>query len=198
MKVLTAHEFMMGGRMVLGKVISAVELSWGPVQVELLLGNTIFEPVIAHVKSFGFFHADCGVENTVSRGIVGFQGSASRRLFVAHFFKGSDHGNSLLGVEKKTTGFGFGGRGSNSANGFAEDMNSTIGLGIRRGGDGTVEASQEKMSGCSAASIGKDEIGGIGADGEDHVACVVPDRGIGMSGKVVEKHVAGLLGVLCR
>jgi hypothetical protein len=100
MKILMAHEFMMGGRMVLGEIICTVQFSWGPVQVELFLGNAIFEPMVAHVKSLGFFHAYGGVENTVSRGVVGFQGSACGRLLVSHFLEGSDHGDSFLGVQE--------------------------------------------------------------------------------------------------
>ena len=61
MKILVAHEFMMGRRMVLGEIIRTVEFSWGPVQIELFLGNTIFEPMVSHVESFGFLHADRGV-----------------------------------------------------------------------------------------------------------------------------------------
>jgi hypothetical protein len=154
--------------------------------------------MVAHVEGFGFFHADSGVKDTVSSGVVGLQGSASRRLFVTHFFKGGDHGDGLLGVEKKATGFGFGGRGGDSSNRFAKDVYGTVGLGIRRGGDGTWEAGQEKMTRCTAASVWKHKIGGIGADGENHVAGVITDRGIRMCGEVVQEHVASLLGVLCR
>ena len=52
------------------------------------------------------------------------------------------------------------------------------------------------MAGRTAACVGQDEIGCVGAHGEDHVAGVVAYFGIGMRGKVVEEHVAGSLGVL--
>lgn len=90
MKILVAHEFMMGGRMVLGEIISTVQFSGRPIEIELFLGNTIFEPMVSHVKSFGFLHANRGVENTMRRRVVGLKGSAGRRLLVAHFFKGGD------------------------------------------------------------------------------------------------------------
>lgn len=54
------------------------------------------------------------------------------------------------------------------------------------------------MAGRAAASIGKDKVGRIGADGKDHVAGVETNFGIGMGGEVVEKHVAGSSGVFGR
>ncbi len=50
-----SHEFVMVGWVVLGKVIGSVEFARSPVEVELFLGNSVSQPVIAHVESFGFF-----------------------------------------------------------------------------------------------------------------------------------------------
>ena len=72
LKILRAHEFVMGGWVVLGKIISSVGFSGSPVKIELLLGNEIFKPMIAHLKSFGLFHANLGMKNTASRRVVGF------------------------------------------------------------------------------------------------------------------------------
>ena len=181
--------------MMLGEIISAVQFSGGPVEVELFLINAIFEPMVSHVESFGFFHAHGGVENTMCCRIVSLKRSASRRLFVPHFFEGGDHGDGFLGVEKETTGFGFRGRGSNRPNGFAKDVNGAIGGWSRRGTGGTRKSGQEKMTGSTAASVGKDKVCGIGADGKDHVAGMITDGGDGMCGKVVKEHVTGLSSV---
>jgi hypothetical protein len=186
MEIFVAHEFMMGGRMVLGEIISTVQFSGRPIEIELFLGNSIFEPMVSHVESFGFFHANRSVENTMGRRVVGFQGSAGGWLLVAHFFEGGDHRDSFLGVQEETTGFSFGGRSGNSPNGFAENVNSAVGGRIRRGTGGTGKTCQEKVTGGATASIGKNEIGSIGADGENHVASVITDGGIGMRGKVVQ------------
>ena len=54
------------------------------------------------------------------------------------------------------------------------------------------------MAGRSTACVGEDKVRGVGTDGEDHVAGVVADLGVGMSGQVVEEHVARSLSVLSR
>jgi hypothetical protein len=41
------------------------------------------------------------------------------------------------------------------------------------------------MSCGAAAGVGQDKIGGLGADGEDHIASVITDLGIWVRGKVV-------------
>ena len=74
-------------------------------------------------------------------------------------------------------------------------MNGTIGLGIwRRAGSGG-KGCKEKMAGSTAASIWKDKVGGIGGYGKDHVACIIANGSIGMSGEIVKKHVAGVFCV---
>ena len=75
MKILIAHEFVMGWRMMFGKIIGTVGFPRGPVEVKLLLSNAIFEPVVTHVKGFRLFHADLSMENAVSSGIVSLKWS---------------------------------------------------------------------------------------------------------------------------
>lgn len=82
-----------------------------------------------------------------------------------------------MGIEKETAGFCFGGRGGNSPNGFAEDMNSAIGDRIRGGTGGTRKGGKEKVTCGAAASVGKYKVGGVGADCKDHVAGVITDSG---------------------
>ena len=52
MKIAVAHEFVMPGRMMLGEVVSHVELSFPPNDLEMVLGNAIVEPIEAHVEGF--------------------------------------------------------------------------------------------------------------------------------------------------
>ena len=184
--------------MVLGKIITSTSVGFAgsPVKIELLLGNAILQPMISHVKSFGLFHANLGMKNTVSRRVVGFKESASRRLFRTHFFESSNHGNSLLGVEKEAAGFGFGGGCGGGANGLAKNMDGTIGLWIRRRAGSGGKGCKEKMACSTAASIRKDKVGGIGGYSKDHVAGIIANGSIGMRGEIVKKHVAGLFGVL--
>jgi hypothetical protein len=83
MKIIIAHEFMMCRRMVFRKVICTVGAPRGPVKVELLLSNAIFEPMITHVKGFRSCHADLSTENAMSSGIVSLKWSG--RLWMPHF-----------------------------------------------------------------------------------------------------------------
>jgi hypothetical protein len=53
----------MGWWKMFGEVIRTIGFALGPVEIELVLGNAIFEPVVTHVKSFGPFHVDLGSEN---------------------------------------------------------------------------------------------------------------------------------------
>lgn len=93
--------------------------------------------MIAHVEGFRFFHANLGVKYAMGGRVVGFEGNADRRLRMAHFFEGGNHGNGLLSIEKETASFGFGSGCSNRTNGLAENVNSTVGYGFRRVACGT-------------------------------------------------------------
>jgi hypothetical protein len=92
---------MMGRWVVFGKIISHIEASWGPVEIELELRDAILEPVVAHIESLRAFHADLNFEDVVGCRIVGLEGSPSGWLFVAHLFKGSDDRYGFLAVEKE-------------------------------------------------------------------------------------------------
>ena len=162
MKILIAHEFVMGWRMMFGKIIGTVGFPRGPVEVKLLLSNAIFEPVVTHVKGFRLFHADLSMENAVSSGIVSLKWSS--RLRMAHFNESSAYGNCLLGIEKEAAGFSFRGRGSNCAYSFAENMDGTVELGIWRQAGCTGEVGQEKMASSTTARIRESKIGSIGTD----------------------------------
>ncbi len=114
--------------------------------------DAIFEPVIAHVKGFGSFHADLGFENVMGSGVVGLKWGAFGRLLVAHFFKRSCHRNSFLCIHKEANCFGFGGGSRNSTNSFAEYVNGTIGGWLRRSSSGMI--AEKKQTSTTTASIG--------------------------------------------
>ena len=117
---------------------------------------------------------------------------------MTHFSKSSAHGNGFLSVKEKTASLCFRCRGSDSADGFAENMDSTIGLWVWRRAGSAGKVGKEEMAGGTTVSVGKDKISSVSAYGEDHIAGVGANRGIGMRRQVVEKHVAGLLfGVVC-
>jgi hypothetical protein len=109
LKVLIAHELVVCRWMMLGVIICTIFFTRSPIKIELVLGDPIFEPMITHVKGFGFLEPNLCVENAVSSGVVGFKWSASQRLFVTHFFESSADWYSILSIEKKCADFGFGG-----------------------------------------------------------------------------------------
>jgi hypothetical protein len=202
LKVLIAYELVVCRWMMFGIIICTICFTRGPIKIELVLGkNTILEPMIAHVKGFGFLETNLCMENAVSSsGVVGFKWSASERLFVAHFLKSSADRYSVLGIEKECSNFGFRGGSSNAAERFAKNiMNGTVWRWIWRRADGRRESGEEEMASSATASIGEDQIGSIGANSEHHVAGVIVDCCIRMRGKeVVKKHIAGSLVFFCR
>lgn len=114
---------------------------------------------------------------------------------MSHFFESCDDGHGFLGVEEETAGFGFGSRGSNAAECFAEYVDCAVRCWSGRIAGGTGKGGQEKVSGSAAAGIWKDEICCVGTDGKDHVAGVIADDGVGVGDQVIEKHVACLEGM---
>ena len=52
------------------------------------------------------------------------------------------------------------------------------------------------MTGGAATCVGKNKIGSIRTNGKNHVTGVITDGGIRMRREIVEKHVAGVFGVL--
>jgi hypothetical protein len=149
----------------------------------LALGHSIFEPMILHVKGFGYFHADLGLEDTRGSGVIGFERSDGGKLFVAHLFEGSDHGGRCLSIEKETASFGFRVRGSNGTECFVENMDGTVEFGCGRSANCTWEISEEIITGSTTACVGKDKVHGVGANGEDRATGVVSNGGIWVGGK---------------
>lgn len=49
---------------------------------------------------------------------------------------------------------------------------------------------QEIVASVAAASIGKDKVGGIRVDMQDHVAGMIPKDGGGVGGRIVQQHLA--------
>jgi len=69
-------------------------------------------------------------------GVVSFKRSVGLGLLVAHFFKGGNDGDSRLGIEKQRAGFGFRGRGGNTAERFAKNLVQWMApLGVGLGGE---------------------------------------------------------------
>jgi hypothetical protein len=79
--------------------------------------------------------------------------------------------------------------------GSAKNMDGTIKLGSGRQAGCNREIGQEEIASITTTGIWERKIGSIRADSKDHVAGVITDGGIGMSGELVKEHVAGLWGM---
>jgi hypothetical protein len=143
----------MVGRVVFGEIVRGIVAARGPVEVELFLLDSVKEPMPSHIEGFRFFQSDFGMKNTVGCGVVCFEWNATGWLRMPHFRQGGNDRHSFLCIEEQSSYFGFGSRGRNGANGFAEDMNGAVGFGTWGVTDGTRKIGEEEMSGRPTASI---------------------------------------------
>jgi hypothetical protein len=84
---------MMGGRMMLGKVVGTVRLAFAPVNLKLALADTIADPVKSHINCFGSFLFDGVSGDAAGSVVVGGHGRCG--LLVPHFFKGNAEVDTL-------------------------------------------------------------------------------------------------------
>ena len=92
--------------MMFGPIVSLVVGSWTPVVAELVLGVTAPQPVELHVRYFGALWLNVVGDNAMGYAVVGLDGCG--RLLVAHLFEEVSHGDCFMGVNVKSTKFGFG------------------------------------------------------------------------------------------
>jgi hypothetical protein len=186
LEVLVAHFAVVPGRMMLGEVVSQVEFSWGPLEVELALSDSIFHPPIAHIERFRKLLAHFGIEDALGSVVVGVERCC--RLWVTEFFEGSANRDGVFAANEDTTGFGFGSRSDDVFDRLTEDVESAIYT-------VAVLPTEVIVDRCSAARLGLDEIGGVGSDFEQHITCIVADDGIGIIVEIVHEHVGDGDGV---
>ena len=125
---MVSFQFVMRRRKMFGIIVSFVSGAGSPIKMKLFVGNSVTEPMITHVKSFGAFHTNLGLKDIIGSRIVSFEGGAGGRLGMAHLGESSDERNGFLCIEEEATSLGFGGRGRNAAKSLAKDMNGTIGV----------------------------------------------------------------------
>ena len=85
MDVDWAHCAVVGGRVVLGEVVSEIAGAFVPVDSELVLVHRVADPVEAHVDCFGAALFDSVVDDAFGCFVVGLDGC--RTLFVAQEFQ---------------------------------------------------------------------------------------------------------------
>ena len=127
-----SHDLVMGGRMMLGQVVSFVGGAGSPVNDELVLEDSVPDPVEAHVDGFAALVLDGPVGKSHGGGVVNFNGG--RWLRVAHFFEGDANWACFSGVEEGGTDFRFHGRAHDDGDDFGEGVDDSVGWGIGVGG----------------------------------------------------------------
>jgi len=174
---------------IVGKAIGAAV----PMDNVLALGNAVLDPVEMHVHGTGAALLDSVVEDASGAGIVSLDWSG--RLGMAHFSEsGAERGCIFRGVEKGAV-FGFGGGRENGIHDGAMYMDGAIewrgcAVGIRGNESGSISgwfvAEKEEAAG-TGASLAFREVGGIAVYVQMHVAGVVSNGCVGMSGTIVEE-----------
>ena len=173
MEVDGPHYSVMRGRVVFGEVVAKVVVTFGPVDEELTLVDTVADPVEAHVHGFGA---------TLGYGVIGDAGGCtivrldrSGALREAEFLERIANGTGLFAVVEDSGGFSFGGGGDD----LFEDMCWIQNGGVLRwrwivrfgrlGGIGGAIA-EEEVAGPAGASFRFGKVGGIAVDPQVHVA----------------------------
>ena len=177
--------------MVFGEIVGLVGRSRFPEDMELLLADTIFQPIESHVDCLRVFHLDGVIGNSGGGAIVGLDGSCWLRM--SHLSKGVANGASLFGVEEQGTEFGLSGTGHDCTDDVTEDVHCPIvswGRVTVRRRRGRIGA-EEQVSPSSRSGFGDTEVGCITVDPQDHVAGVVLDCGGWVGGTVIEEMVEG-------
>jgi hypothetical protein len=189
-KVPGPHLAVMSGRVMFSEVVSQIVSAAAPVDKELALGDAVSDPVEAHVDGFGAALFDGVVGNARGTGVVGLDGSGW--LGMSHLGEGGPEPGTIFGIVEEGAKFGFGGRGDNSFDDGAVDMNGTIErrrsrVGIRGCGWIFGKRAEEEGSTGTGAGLSLREVRGVAVDVENHPAGGVADSGIWMGGTVVEE-----------
>ena len=110
MKVDRANKFVVSLAGAFCEIVSSqISLSWGPIDLELALGDAVAEPVKAHVNGFGSILLDGVVEDTIGSAVVGLD--RGRMLPESQFNESDSVGDCHTGIEVASTEFGFSGIG---------------------------------------------------------------------------------------
>jgi hypothetical protein len=108
-QIFVALVAVMLGRLMLGKVISAVGRAAFSIDNELSLANAVADPIETHIHRLGSFLLDAIVGYSRGGRIVGHD--RCRWLGMAEFVQGDPFGHGFFAVVEESTQFGLGGAG---------------------------------------------------------------------------------------
>ena len=186
MEKIGTHEAVVGGRVVLGVVISKIGHPRLPVDKELPLVGPVLDPIKLHVDGLGSFLFDGVVCKTLSSGVVDLHGGG--RLWMAHFLKRCADGDGLLPIGVGGGTFRF---CSGSHDGFDDLREGVDGalwcwrcFWLLVGGWGPI--TEKEMSTGTTAGLGLGQVAAVAVDVENHATCGVKDSGSTIGVCVVE------------
>ena len=162
---------MVGASVVFGWVVSQVCGSWCPSELELVLVDSIFNPVEAHVNCFGTFLFELTVDDAVRGAIVSCD--CSGWLGVSQFDECASDGDCLLCIEEDSCNFCLGGGCHNIFDYLGKYEDGAI-------EEGAVGVGEVVISSGAAACLRTDEVGGVAVKAENHVARAVDNFGVGL------------------
>ena len=194
MQVVVANCPMMGGRMAaFGKIVGSILDARGPIDEILALVTTIFDPVIAHVDSFGATLLDGAVGKTFSSAVVGVD--ERWVLFPSEFFECHPKGTAFFGIVIDARDFSLGRGGTD----FLDDMRSGEDASLWRFSllffDGwwleriLAAVAEIKIATATRASLWLDEIASIARNFQLHVALAKAYDSFRVAGSIIEKVI---------
>jgi hypothetical protein len=114
----------MGWGMVLGKVVGDIVFTGTPMNYELALLDSVADPVIAHVYSFGATLFDRFIGDASCACIVGLDWCGS--LWMAHFLECDTEGDTVTGILEDGAEFCFSGRSHDVSHDGADGVDGAV------------------------------------------------------------------------
>jgi hypothetical protein len=170
------HCLVMLGRVMFGVIVSNILGARGPIDMELVLLDSVLNPIKPHIHCVGSDLSYVVVGNPAGGGIVNLYGGG--RLAVPHFFEGDAEADTVFTIKKEGNNFGFPCGGHDSLDAGVQ-VHLVVGGGgwlvcsgrsFRRRGCGPLAwADMRRHCGCA----------------EHHLAGFIPDGGTGVRFTVV-------------
>ena len=171
------YSSVVGWAVVLCKVVGEVGFAWGPIDIELVLFDTVAQPVKSHVDCFGLVLFDSAISDTVSGAVVSSDWSGWLRM--AEFAEGDAERDSCPCIHEEGGDFGFGGGGHDASDEFGKNSDGAV-------DELAVLVTKPEEAPCAAAGSACDQVGSVTVTVENHVAGAIEFGGILVGRAVVE------------
>ena len=148
------HDTVMGGRMVLGEIVTEVSAARFLIYEKLTFPGVVLDPIEAHIDGFGSFLFYGAVCKTFRGRVV--DADWCWWLRVPNFLEGSAYRHGLLAIVKIGTNFGFSGRRHHVVEDLGEGMDMDVVRGVSERWLGRVSrfVAKEIVATDAAASAG--------------------------------------------